>query len=128
MQHQIEYDADAKILIGTTLGPATVEGFLEYLDDVAGHPNLPHCVGLISDHRDLSSTPFTIHDVRIIVERARAHAEKWRDLLHPIVVSKAADFGMARMYEIEGDSSLGYRVHVCYTLEEARAVITGNEG
>ncbi len=127
MQHHIEYDSDAMVLVGTMSGKATVEGFHHYIDAVAQHANLPECTGIISDFRELGLGGFTSDVVRGIVERTCAHADRWRDVVHPFVVGNETQFGMTRMYEIMGGSKLGFRTHVCYTLEEAKKVIALNQ-
>jgi hypothetical protein len=127
MQHQIEYDSRSKILIGTTYGTATVVGLCEYLDELAGHPNLSDCVGIVSDHRKLNMAELGYADVSAVADRATEHANKWRGLKHPIVVNRHLDLGIVRLYETVGGGSFGYRTQICHTLDEATAAIVASQ-
>ena len=125
MQHQIEYDPQSKVLIGTTSGMATVVGLCEYLGELADHPNLPECVGIISDHRKLDLADLGYLDVSAVAECASEHADKWRDVKHPIVVRRHVDLGIPRLYEVVGGGSVGYRTQLCHSLDEAMTALAG---
>jgi hypothetical protein len=124
MQHTFEYDPNSRFLIGTTSGPATVDGLCNYLDELAAHANLSDCSGIISDHRKLGLADLGYADVSAVADRAAEHADKWRGVKHPIVVNRHVDLGIVRLYEAVGGDSFGYRTQVCHTLDEARAVLT----
>lgn len=123
MKHQLMFDSESKILFGTTEGTATLEGFARYISELAGHPDLSSCVGIISDHRKLDTSPISSEEIGVMVRRAATHREKWLGKKHPIVVGEVAAFGLARMYEIVAEDKVGAQAYVCYTLEEARAWI-----
>jgi hypothetical protein len=127
MQHHIEFDPNEKVLIGTTSGMATAEGLRKFIDDLAEHPRSDECVGVIADHRNVSFSLFTADDARYIAHHVTSYADRSRGRPNPIVVSRAEDYGMARMYELLGDSGLGLQTHVCYNLEDAYAWITSGE-
>ena len=127
MQHHIEYDSETKVLVVTLSGTATVEGFHDYIDALAGHPDLSHCIGIISDLCKLDLKQLSSVDVRNLVEYVSGYAEKWSGMAGAIVVSQASDYGLSRMYEILGEERIGYRSHVFYALEEAKVWIKSGE-
>jgi hypothetical protein len=127
MQHDIVYASDVKSLIGTTSGTGTVAGFRNYVDDLVRHPDLPKCVAIISDHRLLDLAKITSKDVRAIIKNVSVHVDKLGDMEHPVVVEREVDFGVSRMYQIRGDPSLPWHVHVCSSLEEAKAWVKSSE-
>ena len=126
MNHRIEYDSQSRVLIGTTSGMATVAGLCDYLAELAEHPNLPDCVGIISDHRRLDFADLGYPDVSAVADCASGHADEWRDVRHPIVVRRHVDLGIPRLYEVVGGGSLGYRTQLCHTLDEAMAALLGS--
>jgi hypothetical protein len=127
MEHRIEFDPNARILVGTISGTATLEGFRDYNDALAEHPNLSQCIGIISDGRSLDMSNFPSSDLRSMLGDALTHKEEWRGKARAFVASRDLEYGLARMYHLLGEERLTYRTHVCYTLEEARAWIANRE-
>ena len=127
MQHHIEYDPEARILIGTISDTATLEGFRDYFDALDGHPDMSQCIGVISDGHSLDMSSFPGSDIRPMLADALTHNERWRGKARAMVVSRDMEYGMGRMYQIIGDEDLSYPTQLCYSLEEARAWIVNPE-
>lgn len=127
MQHHIEYDPEANVLIGTTSGAATLEGVRNFAAAFAAHPDLPNCIGMISDHRSLDAESLSSADIRSVVDCVLTYNDEFRGKRYAHVVSRDLQYGLGRMFQILGEESFPFPMHVCRTLEEAGAWIASQE-
>jgi capsule polysaccharide export protein KpsC/LpsZ len=89
VNHKLNYDTQSRILTGTAEGTPSLDDFQAYVTELAQHPDLDECVGIISDHRRITSSNLSHDSIRTLTLHVSLYADRWRDTPHPIVSGSA---------------------------------------
>jgi hypothetical protein len=120
LHYEITFREDASLFSVRASGRATVAGFEAYLNETLEHPSWRPGMNLLADLRELETDAFSGDDVRSVVALYRRASEQLGNGRCAIVMSKLASFGLARMWELYSKDTIGLRVGVFRSIDEAR--------
>jgi hypothetical protein len=127
MQWEIAFSEDAEQLTIRAWGPAELAGFKAYFEAAVADPRWKPGIACLLEFSALSLAALHTDELRSLVDYHQSTKAALGGARIALVVSRAPDFGMARMWEVLSES-LGLTQHVFYDLGEARAWLEAGSG
>jgi hypothetical protein len=121
MEFEITFSDDLLYVVVTTSGPAALEGFAAYLEALVSDPRWRPGRDVLSDQSRLDARSLTAAEIESILELHLRYAEAIGPGLSAIVTGSPLKFGLARMFEAQGQDALPFRMRIFATVEKAEA-------
>jgi hypothetical protein len=120
---RLDPDADLRVHLAT--GRLTYAEVRDALEELYARPDFDPAMNALWDLRDAVTTDISSDDVRKIVQLVKGRRPSGVSSRVALVVSREADFGMARMYEAQLDSVSQGNLRVLRDIDEATAWVGG---
>jgi hypothetical protein len=118
MPIETRIDSAAGLRTHIVSGEMDFDALSSTLEGVYSDPDFLPDLNVLWDLRDAILTVFSSGDVSRVVDVVKGN---WTGARAALVVGRDADFGMARMYELQHDTSSSGEVRVFRDFEEATA-------
>ena len=118
MPIETRIDEGAGLRIHTVTDEMTYDDLSTTLKAVYSEPGFRQELNVLWDLRGAVLTAFSSSDVGRVVDVVRGN---WTGARAALVVARDADFGTARMYELQHDRTASGKIRVFRDLEEAKA-------
>ena len=118
MAIEMRIDESAGLRIHTVSGEMTYDDVSRTLKAVNSEPEFRPELNVLWDLRGAALKMFSSSDVGKVVDVVRGN---WTGARAALVVARDADFGLARMYELQHDTAASGEIRVFRDLEEAKA-------
>lgn len=106
MVSTVTYVKDRDYLLVKTSGPATLEGFRKFTQDLGNHPAWRPGMKVLIDHTELVVKDFSTEEIRLVVEEAFLINERLGDFPAAAVMSDKLAFGLGRMWQLTIESKV----------------------
>jgi hypothetical protein len=127
MQWEIGFSEDGELFTVRAWGPAELAGFKAYYEAAVADPRWKPGIACLLDFSALLLAALQTDGLRSLVDYHQSTKATLGSARIALVVSRAPDFGVARMWEMLSEG-LGLTQHVFYDVGEARAWLDARSG